>query len=70
MNNYKITACLLSDAEAQKDLAFIANVSKPESERIETLRHYPIDGAIEEHDTDVPCYIDMDADGVYLLEKI
>lgn len=67
--NYKITACLLSDSESA-DLAFISDESKSESERIETLRHYPIDGAVEEHDTDVPCYIDMDADGVYLLERI
>ena len=71
MAKFKITACLLSDCEgdAIKDFEFVSNESNSESERIERLNKYPIDGAIEEHDNASSCFIAEDGDGVYLLTK-
>lgn len=78
MNKYKITACLFNpfgdayiDANVISDYVFISDESNPYDMRVERIKKYPIDGAVEEYNADMGySFIDEDADGVYLLEKI
>ena len=81
MNKYKITASLCNpfdnvhtwgvDDEWEEDYIFISDESNPFEERKKRIKKYPIDGAVEEWGTDMgESFIDEDADGVYLLEKV
>jgi hypothetical protein len=79
MNKYKITAHLFNpfddayiDANVKSDYVFISDESNPYDMRVERIKKYPtMYGAVEEYNADMgDSFIDEDADGVYLLEKI
>ena len=83
MNTYKIIAHIInpfdeeqkrnlgdSYAKVLSDYCFIQDKGFPLDERIARIKNYSIDGAIEKHNSEVPYFIDEDADGVYLLKKI
>lgn len=79
MNKYKITAHIINpfddaytEAEVEQDYVFVSDEKNPIDERKERIKKYPTPwGAVEEWGTDMgESFIDEDADGVYLLEKV
>lgn len=83
MNKYKITAHIINPfddeqkrllgenyQEVVKDYCMVDCEKMPLEERKEIIKKYPIDGVVEDWRMEVDYFIDEDADGLYLLEKV